>query len=173
MYVYSNRSKRNLSECHPDLQTIGKVVIKRTMVDFGIHEGGRTKERQLEYFLDGKSSIDPRKYSDEKLIKYGKHIVNDFREFSEALDFHVSENHNGRSLAWNQVHLSYVASVWCTVAIELFRKGEIDHILRWGGDWNMNGVIGFDHALKDYPHVELITPYDAKRRFGFVVNKLI
>lgn len=149
MSTFGQKSSANLSTCHRDLQKILRVAILKCPVDFGIHEGQRSVEKQLEYFLAGKSRIDPR--IPEQKAK-GKHLC----EPSEAVDIHVAERHNGKSLAWDDVHLGFLGGYLISTSHSLYEKGEVEHVLRWGGDWDNDGVIALDHRLKDLPHFELI-----------------
>lgn len=149
MSAFGKKSTTELSTCHRDMQVINRVGIKDCPVDYGIHEGHRTEEKQLEYFLAGDSRIDPRV---PELKAKGKHLSSP----SMAIDIHVSENHKGKSLAWDDVHLSFVAGYLIRVSHELWEKGEIEHVLRWGGDWDSDGIIAIDQNLKDMPHLELV-----------------
>ena len=160
MYKFGSRSILCLSSVHLDLQKIAVLAISRTNVDFGIHQGERTIDQQQQYFNNGKSKINPQSYpSPEALAEKAKHItIKDHPKYklSRAIDIHVSEKYNGKSLAWDEVHLSYIAGVLISCAKELLNKGEITHSLRWGGDWDSDGVIGLDHSLRDLPHFELV-----------------
>ncbi|MDX5586542.1 MAG: hypothetical protein QNK20_16770 [Aureibaculum sp.] len=162
MSNFSDKSYKVLLTLHPDLQKIMILSLQRSCVDFGLHEGARTVPVQQAYYMQGKSSINPANYEDYRdLAKVAKHIVlPDVVEFSKsrAVDLHSSESYNGKSLAWDTNHLSYIAGIIQACAKELYNKGEIRHIIRWGGDWDSDGVIGFDHKLKDFPHHELILP---------------
>lgn len=148
---FGNRSKNCLKTVHPDLRKIHQYAISRCPVDYGIHEGQRSFEKQLEYFLGGKSRIDPRI---PELKEKGKHL----RTPAEATDMHVAEKYGNHSLTWNEVHLSFIAGYLIAVSHLLYERGEIEHVLRWGGDWDSDGVIALDQSLKDMPHVELVKP---------------
>lgn len=162
-YVFSTSSKGHLSRCHPDLALVLNLALKRSNVDFGIYESSRTIAEQQKYFNDGASSINPQAYqTKEDLAKVAKHIVipeHIYFKWSRAVDIKVSESHNGERLTFDYVHLSYLAGVITSVAKELFQQGEITHIIRWGGDWDSDGVIALDHKLKDLVHFEIIKPY--------------
>lgn len=162
MNRFGSRSLNVLKGLHPDLRKVMELAIQRSNVDFGLHEGARTVETQQEYFDNGKSKVNPKAYSSvEELAEKGKHIViagHPQYEYSRAVDLHSAESHNGKSLAWDTVHLSFIAGVITSCAKELYEKGEITHIVRWGLDWDRDGVIGLDQALDDGPHFELIKP---------------
>lgn len=61
MYAYSERSKKRLAECHPDLQRIFNELIK--IMDVSILCGYRGEEEQNEAFEQGNSQL---KYPDSK-----------------------------------------------------------------------------------------------------------
>ena len=162
MNVLGKRSIAERDTCHADLQKVIDLAIKRSDVDFGLHQGARTVSEQQTYFDNGKSGINPKKYSTtEDLCRVAKHIVipgHPKYGKSRAIDLHCSEKYNGKSYTWDGNHLSYIAGVFTSCAKELYEKGEISHIVRWGGDWDSDGIIGYDHKLKDFPHLELIKP---------------
>jgi peptidoglycan L-alanyl-D-glutamate endopeptidase CwlK len=148
--LFGERSWAALVTCHRDLQKIAIETRKICAIDFSIVEGERTVEKQLEYFLGGQSDLDPR---NPDHLKSAKHI----RKPSEALDFcaYVSGQ---PALAYDAEHCTYIAACMLTVAEFLFAKGEISHKLRWGGNWDNDGVILRDQKLWDRPHVELRKP---------------
>lgn len=161
-YKFGRASIDCLLTCHPDLQAILNLALQRTNVDFGISQGARTKEQQQQYFNEGKSRVNPSAYATaEALAEAAKHIVvpgSAAYSTSRAADIYISEKWGDKSLAYNDIHLAQVAGVIISVAKELYAAGEISHIIRWGGDWNSDGVIGFDQKLNDFPHFELIKP---------------
>ena len=162
MNKFGSRSLAQLTTCHEDLVKIHHLAIVRSNVDYGIHQGGRTVLEQQSYFDDGKSKINPKNYpTTESLAAKAKHIIipghNEFGR-SRASDMHIAEKYKGTSLTWDQSHLSYVAGVLISCAQELYNNGEICNLLRWGADWDSDGIIGLDHSLRDFPHVELINP---------------
>jgi len=157
---FGSRSKEILATCHADLQLIHNTAIGQCPVDYGPHAGARTIPEQQKYFDESKSRINPKSYpSPEALAKVAKHItIPDHPEYdkSRATDHHVAEKHNGKALTWDEIHLAFTAGYLIRVSHELHNAGKIQHILRWGGDWDSDGVIALDHKLKDMPHLELI-----------------
>ena len=145
---FSTTSKRNLEQCHRDLKKIHEEAIKYCPVDYGINQGHRTYDKQLEYFLEGKSSIDPRTGARSKHMEFP----------SEATDIHVAESHAGDKLTWDKMHLTFIAGYLIALSHQLYKQGEICHVLRWGGNWDSDGVISLDQSLQDFPHFELIKP---------------
>ena len=142
MFKFSNKSKERLNTCHKDIQLIMNEAIKISNVDFGIAEGYRSLEKQFQYFKQGKSKIDG-------VTKKGKHNYTP----SLAVDiFPYLENEAN----WDNEHLSYLSGVIHAVSEILFTQGKITHKIRWGGNWDMDGVILIDQSFDDRPHFELV-----------------
>ena len=57
---------------------------------------------------------------------------------------------------WDNEHLSYLAGLIHGVTEMLLVEGKITHKIRWGGNWDMDGVILIDQTFDDRPHFELI-----------------
>lgn len=151
MYIFGKVSQENLSEIHPDLKLIMDEALKVSDIDFGIHEGSRTIEKQLDYFLQGKSKLDPRRSG---VLAHAKHVIFDAREKAEAIDLHIASKEN----AWDREHLCFVAGVITSTAHRLYSEGKILHLIRWGGNWDRDGVILKDQSFHDLPHFELYKP---------------
>lgn len=141
-YKFSKTSKERLDTCHQDLVLIMTTAIKYSNIDFGIAEGHRSVEKQKQYFDEGKSKIDG-------INRKGKHNYSP----SLAVDIYPYFN-NGAN--WDNEHLSYLAGLIHGVSEILFSQGRITHKLRWGGNWDMDGVILLDQSFDDRPHFELI-----------------
>ena len=144
MYKFGKTSKEKLSSCHEDLQLIMSEVIKITNVDFGIAEGHRSIEKQKQYFKEGKSKIDG-------VNKKGKHNYNP----SLAVDIYPYFDNGAK---WDNEHLSYLSGIIHAVSEMLFADGKISHKVRWGGNWDMDGIILIDQSFDDRPHFELVLP---------------
>ena len=147
MGTFGSRSKEKLATMHEDLQKVFKLAVKRSSIDFGIAEGHRSIERQYELFKQGKSKIDGKE-------KKGKHNYNP----SLAGDIYAyhPDAETRRKIAYDKNSLSYIAGVVESCAKELYNAGEIEHLIRWGGNWDRDGVILLDQSFDDYPHFELI-----------------
>ena len=151
--IFGKRSKEQLVTVHKDLKLIHETAIKTIPVDYGIHQGARSYQDQLKYFLNGKSKLDPR--ISEKLQK-AKHVVGDgVRDKAEATDIHISAKHQGTSLTWNEEHLTFVAGYLIAIADMLYEQGKITHKLLWGGNWDHDSVILLDQTFIDNPHFQL------------------
>lgn len=155
MHTFGKTSLKHIAQSHPDLQIIHQVAIKSIRVDYGIHDSARSIELQLKYFLEGSSQLDPRV---PEQLKKSKHVVRPDMPLALANDIHVAESYQGKNLIWDSIHLTYVAAYLVATADLLFAMGKITHRLRWGGNWDMDGIIQLDHTFKDNPHLELIIP---------------
>jgi peptidoglycan L-alanyl-D-glutamate endopeptidase CwlK len=147
MSKFGINSLDELSTCHLDLVKIHNLAIQRSRVDYGISEGQRPTKRQQLLFKQGKSKIDG-------VTKKGKHNFIP----SLATDFYIyhPDPEIRQKLAYDKCSLSYVAGILVSCAEELYQAGEITHKLRWGGNWDMDGVIIMDQSFDDLCHVELI-----------------
>ncbi|QQV91523.1 endolysin [Tenacibaculum phage Gundel_1] len=158
MYTFGKTSKEKISTCHIDLQKIFKLAISRSVVDFGISEGHRPIEIQKQYYAIGRTVDLHRKpiTNIDGVSKLGKHN----KIPSEATDFYAyhSDTSTRKKIAYDTNHLSYIYGVLDCCAKELYEKGEITHLLRWGANWDKDGVLYYDQSFDDAPHVELYKP---------------
>jgi len=141
-YKFSNISLNRLRGCHPDLIKIMNLAISVTDVDFGIAEGQRSIEMQQKYFHEGKSKIDG-------INQKSKHNYNP----SLAVDIYAYFDGKAQ---WDKEIISYLAGIIRACAEVLKRTEEITHSIRWGGNWDMDGVILLDQSFDDRPHFELV-----------------
>ena len=146
-FSFGTRSTEQLKTCHEDLQKILELAIQSSKVDFGISEGHRTVLRQYELFLMGRSKIDG-------VTRKGKH--NKVPSMAADIFIYHPDTKTRRQLAYDISHLCYVAGVIDSCAKELLEQGEISHAIRWGGNWDSDGIIAIDQTFDDYPHFELI-----------------
>jgi len=147
MYKLGKGSLKKLESVHHDLVKIIKLAITRTPVDFGISEGHRSLERQKELYDQGKSKIDG-------INKKGKHNYNP----SLAIDLYAyhPDIATRKKIAYDVPTLCIIAGVIISCADELKAKGDIKHSIRWGGNWDNDGVVLYDQSFDDLPHFELV-----------------
>lgn len=145
-FTVGTNSAKKLVECHNDFFHIVAYALQLSEVDFGIAEGHRSLARQKELFDQGKSKIDG-------IVKKGKHNYTP----SEAIDIFIYHPYPEvrKQIAYDYNHLCYVAGVLQTAAKILKSKGTITHTLRWGGNWDGDGVIVKDQSFDDLVHFEL------------------
>jgi peptidoglycan L-alanyl-D-glutamate endopeptidase CwlK len=148
-FKFGSKSAQKLSECHDDLQLIMNTALSRSKIDIGISEGYRSPEKQNEYFQQGKSKIDGIK-------RKGKHN----HKPSLAVDVFAyhPDLETRRKIVYSKSHLAYFAGIVDAVAVELYNAKKVSHLIRWGGNWDSDGVIDFDQSFDDFPHFELIKP---------------
>lgn len=147
---FGKRSKECRATLHPDLQLICDEVIK--IFDYSIYAGLRTDEKQLEYFLAKKSKLDPR---DPKKRKYAKHLKQS-DGYSHAFDgapYPIDFTNKSKK----RERFYYMAGIFISTAERLYEEGRIEHVLRWGGDWDMDDHFD-DQSFDDLPHFELRKP---------------
>jgi len=139
MASFGKRSRKRLSTCHGDLVTLmGRVVSIR---DCAIVCGVRTAKDQMKAFDAGKSQVP---------WPYSKHNVTEKRCLSAACDI----------VPWPEQYtdtptMIYLAGVVMATAEIMRLEGEIEHKIRWGGDWNRGGDLT-DESFRDMWHFELI-----------------
>lgn len=138
---------QKLRSCHRDLQRIAIAAIRKSEVDFGISEGYRTVERQQELFNAGKSQIDGIK-------KKGKHNYKP----SMAFDLFAYHSHRPtrKKIMYDTATLCYIAGVIRACAEDLLQRGQVSHRLRWGGNWDKDGVLLYDQSFDDLVHFEIV-----------------
>ena len=139
IYKFSDKSKRILSECTTNIQTLFNEVI--TVFDCTAVCGRRDAEDQNRAFAEGTSQL---KYPDSK--------HNMLR--SRAID--IVPYINGKAIFGNneieRLNMAYFAGIVMGITYKQLEAGEIDCKFRWGGDWNRNNDVGDN--WRDFAHFE-------------------
>lgn len=148
-FKFGTKSAEKLSQCHADLQLIMNTALSRSKIDIGISEGHRSVEKQNEYFQQGKSKIDG-------ITRKGKH--NHLPSLAVDVYIYHPELEMRRKIVYSKSHLAYFAGIVDSVAWELYNDKQVSHVIRWGGNWDGDGIIDFDQSFDDYPHFELVKP---------------
>lgn len=125
MYKLSSSSNNKLKDVHPDLVKVVVLALELSPYDFGITEGKRSLDKQMQYVKDGKSRT---------LKSY--HLEQE-DGYSHAVDFAVYVN---GSLTWEIGYYRKVIQSFFTAAIELGVQIES------GGLWQ---------NFVDGPHIQL------------------
>lgn len=146
MYEYARSSLVFLLEAHSDLQLICYTVKKRSKIDFDISCVYRSKIEQKKKFDLSMSKIDG-------INQIGKHNLTP----SEAVDIYCYKDHESKA-SYTIHQMAYMAGVFDSVAKELYDNGRISHLIRWGGNWDRDGIIITDQSFDDLPHFELYKP---------------
>jgi len=159
MYSFSPSSKEALKSCHEDLQKILCLALWRSKVDFGISTGHRSPETQKELFKKGRIFVDGQWVvvdEDKVITNADGYIKKSNHNYLPSLAADIFAYVPGKpSLTYDMAHMSYLAGVMQSVALELLDKGNITHHLTWGANWDNDGELIYDHTLKDTPHFEL------------------
>lgn len=142
--VWSKKSHGKLITCHKDIQTIFNVVLRRH--DCTVIWGRRGEDKQNELFDEGTSQ---KRYPDSK---------HNTSPLSEAIDI-VPVVWGLGTLMGNDVdELKYFyifAGIVKSTMLELYEKGQIKALLRWGGDWD-NDLNLDDQTFNDLYHWERV-----------------
>jgi len=150
MANFGKRSKEKLELAHPDLKLIHNFVIE--YFDHSVYESLRTDEKQLEYFLGGKSKLDPRNKTKRKKAK---HLIQSdgFAHATDSAPYPIKFERAAKSKA-----RFYMFAGYMFMASEiLLKEGKITHKIRWGGDWDSDKDFK-DQSFDDLPHFEIYKP---------------
>lgn len=130
---FSTRSMQRLEECDIRLQRIACAAIINSPVDFGITCGHRGEEDQEKACAAGNSKV---------------HFPDSKHNSFPAMAFDFVPTPGGHA-DWDDVEkFKKIAAHIIAIATRMNVK------IRWGGDWNMNGVE--DEKWYDRPHIELV-----------------
>lgn len=105
MFKYSDKSKKLLSEVHPDLQLVMNLAIRLSEVDFGITEGLRSATRQAELVKAGKSQTNNSRHLTGHAVDVVVYIngkvdwtLANYKKVNEAVQ--LAANFAGVSITW-------------------------------------------------------------------------
>lgn len=137
--------------CHPDLIMIVTESLKVSPVDFGVAHGQRPIDEQNKLYQQGRTTPG-------KIVTYKDGYTNKSKhnyQPSMAVDLYCWPRH----IMWDSAHLSVLAGVILSTAKRLKAEGKIMLDLRWGNDWDGDGILVKSDATErfiDEPHFELI-----------------
>lgn len=172
MPQFGEHSRAQLATVHPLLQGILQQVIVTD--DFAVTQGGRTDAEQWAAFNSGNSKEHPPR---------GNHLIQP-DGFAYAADLwpcpggkmlavpswkEMVDHVKGADAAEAAKYLqdavaAYCQFVWLMRKVEEVGLGYLEahrlttgerYHLRFGIDWNGNGIVLLDQDFDDYPHVEL------------------
>lgn len=137
-YRFGLRSQANLIHVHPDLVRVVTLALRVSSVDFSIIEGRRTPARQKELYAQGRTLPG-------KIVTWtmqSRHLT------GHAVDL-LPINPQTKQGDWAFVRgFDLVAKAMKAASDELAIP------IRWGADWNGNGV-PHEKGEQDSPHWEL------------------
>lgn len=135
-WTYGRSSRAARDSCTLNLITVMNEGLRRSPVDISIIWGFRGEDLQNSLFSSGASQ---KKWPESK-----HNTMKDGQPYAQAFDFAPYVN----GIPWHDTHaFAMVAGVFFAVAAEFNIK------LRWGGDWNMNGLTT-DQTFMDWGHME-------------------
>ena len=137
MPSFGTESLANLTTCHPALQHIFHAVVKD--FDCSIICGHRDKEAQDKVFREKKSKV---QWPNSKHNKFPSLAV-DVAPYPEVKVWKPIKRFNDFGF--------FVKGV----AHAMHQRGDIEHLLRWGGDWDGDHDTT-DQSFNDLVHFELI-----------------
>lgn len=132
--------------------SLAKVVLRArawSRIDFQVSQGARTIEQQQAYFdaVPQRSKVNPRAYATkEALYAAAKHVVGPGCPLSRAVDLFVPGQPAG---GYDKNALCYLAGVMDAAAKSLGVR------IRWGGDFDRDGILLEKGTFIDAPHFEL------------------
>lgn len=158
MFKFGKTSISRLDTCHPDLIKIMEHAISFSKVDFSITEGHRSIERQQQLYSIGRTTR--KDLSPVTNVDGVNRKSNHNYSPSMAVDIAIyhPEYNIRKQIIYDFKHLSYVAGVIQATAIILYKKDEVKHLVKWGYNWDNDGVLGIDQSFIDAPHFELYLP---------------
>lgn len=141
MNKWSTSSEEKLATCHDDLITLANTVLP--IHDCTVVWGHRTEAQQEKMFAEGKSKLH---YPKSKHNIYPSHAI-DLVPYVPDLG----------GPTWDYEYSLYFAGLVLGVADMLYLKGEMQHKIRWGGNWSTNRQKNFKKvSFYDGLHFELV-----------------
>jgi peptidoglycan L-alanyl-D-glutamate endopeptidase CwlK len=145
--LFTEKSLAELATVHADLRRVVMRARSWSRIPFEASQGARTIEQQRQYFQEGKSKVNPDAYATpEALYRAAKHVVGPGAPLSRAVDLFVPGQPDG---AYDKNALSYLAGVMEAAAQSLGVS------IRWGGDFDGDGILLEKGTFHDLPHFEL------------------
>ena len=138
---FGTGSIKQLTSCHQDLQTIFNEVV--VFYDCSILEGLRDRARQEALFEQAKTKV---KYPNSKHNQRPSMAC-------DVSPYPVKWEVSAKNIARHY----YLAGIVESTAWFLFARGEIRHLIRWGGDWDRDHDFT-DQTFDDLVHFELYDP---------------
>lgn len=134
VFAFSKKSSDRMKGVNPDLVRVAKEAIKLSQIDFGISQGVRTQQEQMDLYAQGRTK--PGKIVTNTLKS--KHLIQS-DGYGGAIDVVCYVNGN---VTWSEKYYFEVADAFKEAAKRLGIQ------ILWGGD--------FRGDFKDYPHYEIV-----------------
>ena len=136
MFRYGEKSLEHIRKLHKDLQLILGEAIK--YVDITVIDSHRDEDTQNKYFKEGKSKV---KFPNSKHNKFPSMAV-------DIIPLKFPNNFKD----WAK--FAYMIGIIKGISEEMYKNGTIKHRLRFGLDFNRDGIL-FNDSFVDAPHIEL------------------
>ena len=136
-FVFGQRSLDRLNGVNTRLVSVVHRALELSTVDFTVVEGLRSKQRQAQLYAQGRTTAG-------KIVTWtlkSKHI--------DGLAVDLAPFADGKIDWSDSKKFDAIAKAMFMAAAELGIK------IRWGKDWNANGIIG-ERGESDSPHFELV-----------------
>jgi peptidoglycan LD-endopeptidase CwlK len=139
VFTFGQTSRARLATCHPKLQTLMSYAMGLQLMDFTILQGHRGEVEQNAAFRSGASKLEWPKSKHNTVPSIAVDIA-------------------PWPIRWGNVgepdRIKAIGAFYKLAGIVLAASREVNVLVRWGGDWNMNGDI-FDNRFDDLVHFEL------------------
>ena len=143
MFRFSKNSEKKLRGMEKPLQDIFRLALKLSDVDFGISEGHRAISRQKKLYAQGRTEPGDIVTNIDGVKNLSDHNYKPAR----AGDIYAYVNGQAN---YDDIYMMYLGGV-ITAAAKIL---ELD--IKWGGNWDGDGVLLTDQNLKDAPHYSII-----------------
>ena len=153
MNKWSKRSKDNLKNVHHDLVKVFDHVL--LLLDITVVCGMRTDKEQADLYAQGRTLPGKIVTHADGVKKKSKHQrqADGYAHAVDVYPFPIDLS----SRYYATVRFYFLAGIVKAVAQDLYDRGEISHLVRWGGDWDRDNVFG-DQSFNDIPHFEIYKP---------------
>jgi len=125
IFVFSERSRLNLDEVHPDLRAVAECAIRETTVDFAVIDGMRTEEEQRRNVSNGVSWTLRSRHLEGKAIDFAAFV--------------------GGKISFNPDYYVPVAQAFNTCSLKLGIP------IIWGGAWKVRDWGHIELDRRKYP----------------------
>lgn len=141
---FSKLSVERLKTCHVDLQIILNYVAQ--FYNFTVLVGHRDQKTQDELY---------KKVPKVTNVRWPNSMHNKIPSLAvDLIPYHIEGEH----YRWEDLKsFAHFAGFVQAIATELYLRGKVDHVIRWGGDWDSDRDFT-DQKLHDLPHLELLKP---------------
>lgn len=138
-FAFGSTSRARLATCDAKLQILMHRVMAKQLMDFTILQGHRGKAEQNAAFAIGTSRV---KWPDSRHNTTPSVAV-------DIAPYPVRWGNQG-----DPERIKAVGNFYRLAGVVLATARELGIVVRWGGDWSMDGDI-YDQEFDDLPHFEL------------------